>query len=1027
MTLSPTPIGRSATTTTTVSEPTEFPFSSTPSSTSRPTAVRVTTPKTTSFVRSSSLGVTNEQRSKYVQEQRSFGEKREKLVNALDETTVLVKSLAAFNQEKWTIHYPHQLGVTTPNSPRTQPARSASAGPARPDAARRSASLFGDSQHTEDDDDSTTSPSRPGPSRSYSTVETPAKLSAIRTASNDAAPPPHPLSILSLDLKLGQPGSTTASLPALLPSLSHATLSQLLSRRLTSALGHIQSLKLRVSDKSSRILITGDLNAGKSTFVNALLRRDIMPSDQQPCTTLFCEVLDAKGFNDGKEEIHAIRDVEHYDVADKNTYDAYKLEEINDLQDPMTFEDRGIEPYTLLKAFVIDERAPQEQDAASDGTADSPSVPDDDDSFVNPSFIRNGLVSISLIDAPGLNRDTLSTTALFARQSEIDVIVFVVSAENHFTLSAKEFLWNASREKAHVFIVVNKWNGIRDKKRCLRVVGEQIKQLSPKTWENKDELVHFVDAAEVVEGDDDDQEEEVEAGELDGEGQLLQAEMTPFDHLEQSLRSFVLLRRTTSKLAPAKNYLINLLNDLLTLSATNITQASTELEQALKRLEVVKPVHEKLVAQRDEVEDGVDRVEENVVQQVKNQTWSRLERALDFVCEGKVVEPSDNQAQVKSKAGAETAIEGGKLDRLTSLPEWRGVWDLWDWATDVKKTLVKSLEVEIRAAEDEARAQTCDGVERVVNEIGSKFLPSAQEQANGKESHQPQPLPQQERVFRPEVMFAKRRRGVGRLSAKGLSTGLGLGTTGLGVAQTNWTATDFDVSFFDLFDFDKLFHAGQWFNLKFHGGESSNKQQQQQLSKRRRAIKASQHEDDSLETSTILGLGIGSIGMLGGRVIGVKGTLDSLTRFLEMLGSDKVRKWAGPVFGVLTVGLAAYIIVDLPRAIPRNIGRKLVLSLTSAEQQQQQAEDSSSSPSQPITTFSSAHSERISKETRKVLRLAGWDLRERFRNLLEQSEKERKSVEGLVDKSKNALKWLEEFDEKVEKEVQEVEKVDVEV
>ena len=78
-----------------------------------------------------------------------------------------------------------------------------------------------------------------------------------------------------------------------------------------------------------------------------------MPSDQQPCTTLFCEVLDAKGFNSGREEIHAIRDVEKYDVADKSTFDLYKLEDINDLQDPATFEDIGIEPYTMLKAYVI--------------------------------------------------------------------------------------------------------------------------------------------------------------------------------------------------------------------------------------------------------------------------------------------------------------------------------------------------------------------------------------------------------------------------------------------------------------------------------------------------------------------------------------------------------------------------------------------------------------------------------------------------------------------------------------------------
>ncbi|KAK4046696.1 mitofusin [Microbotryomycetes sp. JL201] len=970
-------------------EPSEFPFNDRSVST-------VTTPKTTAFV-GRSLGVTDEQRSRYINEQRSFGDKREILVTALDDTTTLVKSLAAFNQEKWTVHYPHQLGVTMPcsSTQRTSPARSASAGP-RPESVRRSASEFGGEEHATQDDVNM-NVSRPLQMRSYSTVETPVKSSAALAKTD--APPPHPLSILTLDLKLGHPGATTASLPALLPSLSHATLSQLLSRRLTSALGHIQSLRLRVTDKSSRILITGDLNAGKSTFVNALLRRDIMPSDQQPCTTLFCEVLDATAFNDAREEIHAIRDVDAYDATDKSTYDTYTLEEINELQDPLTYDDRGVEPYTMLKAFVIDERAPPQVSLDSDKT--------DEATVANPSFIRNGLVSISLIDAPGLNRDTISTTALFARQSEIDVIVFVVSAENHFTLSAKEFLWNASREKAHVFIVVNKWSGIRDKKRCMRVVGEQIKQLSPKTWENRDELVHFVDAADVV--DDDELSEAAAATADDAE------EMTPFDHLEQSLRSFVLLRRTTSKLAPAKNYLINLLGDLATLAATNVDAASRELEAALERLDIVKPVHEKLMAQRDEVEDGVDRVEETVVQSVRNAAWSRLERALDFVAEGRVVEPltAEETGHRVTRPGSESPAEGGKVLPPRELPAWQGVWNLWEWATEVKKTLVKSLEAEVRAAEDEARAQTSQGVDEVVDDIGSKFLPAG---ADPKQAHQQK---KQERVFRPEVMFAKRRRGLGKLSARGASAGLGLGTGGLGIGST-WTATDFDVSFFDLFDFERLFAAGQWLKLS---SLTSSQSVQKRPSRSKRLIKAA--EDDPLETSAILGLGIGSIGMLGGRVIGVKGTLDSLTRFFEMLGSDKARRWAGPVFGVLTVGLAAYIIVDLPRAIPRNIGRKLALSLTSTEEPDQIHPSSTTPASQQPTTFSSAHADRIAKETRKVLRLAGWDLRERFRAALEQSEKERRQVEGVVDKSRLALTWLAEFDHKVSDEQEIVQAVDV--
>jgi mitofusin len=54
---------------------------------------------------------------------------------------------------------------------------------------------------------------------------------------------------------------------------------------------------------------------------------------------------------------------------------------------------------------------------------------------VPDSLISNGLINVSLIDSPGLNRDLAKTMSIFARQSEIDAVVFVVNAENHFTLS----------------------------------------------------------------------------------------------------------------------------------------------------------------------------------------------------------------------------------------------------------------------------------------------------------------------------------------------------------------------------------------------------------------------------------------------------------------------------------------------------------------------------------------------------------------------------------------------------------------
>ena len=48
--------------------------------------------------------------------------------------------------------------------------------------------------------------------------------------------------------------------------------------------------------------------------------------------------------------------------------------------------------------------------------------------------------------------------ALFSRQEEIDIVVFVVSADDHPTESAHRFLRKESNEQAYLFIVVNKFN-----------------------------------------------------------------------------------------------------------------------------------------------------------------------------------------------------------------------------------------------------------------------------------------------------------------------------------------------------------------------------------------------------------------------------------------------------------------------------------------------------------------------------------------------------------------------------------------
>lgn len=220
-------------------------------------------------------------------------------------------------------------------------------------------------------------------------------LNAVRQSASSLVK--QDFSVLNLNVKLGH--ATTD-----LCTLEKQTISNLLDDKLAQCLRHLDNLRARVSDTSSKVLVTGDLNSGKSTLVNALLKRDLLPADQQPCTSMFCEVLDVT-LNDGVEQVHAIPNVESYNRLDPSTYHVIEMRHLYKV-----ITDQN-DYYKMLKIYARDCRSAQE------------------------SLLHNGVVDIALIDSPGLNTDSVKTTAVFARQEEIDVVVFVVSAENHFTLS----------------------------------------------------------------------------------------------------------------------------------------------------------------------------------------------------------------------------------------------------------------------------------------------------------------------------------------------------------------------------------------------------------------------------------------------------------------------------------------------------------------------------------------------------------------------------------------------------------------
>ncbi|KAL8827531.1 MAG: hypothetical protein Q9191_003128 [Dirinaria sp. TL-2023a] len=615
--------------------------------------------------------------------QLAFNQHRVTLGRAITRT---VETLVDFKVEnaKWPAQYP-PVQARESLSARSDP---------RPGIVHTQSTASGDFHHPTDAAVLRPGPRRAGTSLGERTTGEPsaaAQKSSQETARLITPQAAQEFSILKLDLRVQ--GLTQAEIAH---STDRKTIASLLDGMINQSIRHLQLLKTRIEDTSSKVLVTGDLNAGKSTFCNALLRRKVLPEDQQPCTSIFCEVLDARE-NGGIEEAHAVHKDALYNRNDESTYDVYPLHEL----EKVVTDNKD---YTQCKVYVKDSRS------------------------INESLLNNGIVDISIIDAPGLNSDSLKTTAVFARQEEIDVVVFVVNAANHFTLSAKEFLWNAAMEKAYLFIVVNGFDTIRDKERCERMILEQIATLSPRTFKESSELVHFVSSnaipvapaigpgspgrnggssgggANGSSSDPDKDPSNDEDGPIGKHGEpgspprkdkgKDKEKLQDFEHLEGALRRFVLEKRARSKLAPARTYLLNILTDLNVLATFNQDIAQSELDRVSAELDELEPVYEQSKKARSEVSDGIDKTIEETCGDIYSHTRCTLNTAIARVAEADLGVP------------------------------YSGLFNAFDYADRIKAAMLDQISAAVMGCEEEARSRAVAGV-NTIKSLGILHLGNA--------------------------------------------------------------------------------------------------------------------------------------------------------------------------------------------------------------------------------------------------------------------------------------------------------------
>ncbi|MFT3951591.1 MAG: dynamin family protein [Oscillospiraceae bacterium] len=157
----------------------------------------------------------------------------------------------------------------------------------------------------------------------------------------------------------------------------------------------IKDTLAKTADEHFEVAIVGEFKRGKSTLINALLGKEVLPADVLPATATLNRVTYSKTpyvqveYKDGSSESVEIDKLENYVTKLTNEWE-------------MTAE-------TVREATV----------------------------YYDTDFCRN---NVDIIDTPGLNDDEQMTNVTLSILPEIDAAVFVISANSPFSQFEKDFL-----------------------------------------------------------------------------------------------------------------------------------------------------------------------------------------------------------------------------------------------------------------------------------------------------------------------------------------------------------------------------------------------------------------------------------------------------------------------------------------------------------------------------------------------------------------------------------------------------------
>jgi len=343
-----------------------------------------------------------------------------------------------------------------------------------------------------------------------------------------------------------------------------------------------------------RLMVLGDMKQGKSTLLNVLFGRKLLPCDVKPCTAILTLI---KYGQPEKVTVH---------FKDGHTQS-------------MSFEE-----------FSRDYSIPDDEAKGSYGRKE-PAFPDVNHAEVEYplELLQNG---VEIVDSPGLNDTDERNELSLGYVSSCQAILFVLNATQPCTIDERRYLENFLKGRGlTIFFLINRWDELQ------KEAFDPNDEIEVRKHENAQRQVfksHLQDYC-IVEGTDLYENRVFETSGLNALRACVKGEPmtgTGMPEFIGSLEEFLTEERAVSEFHQARSLMRQTYNRLRETVERRIPMLGQDIEELKSRIQSVQPAFSKLQEIRDEFRDTIKATKEKSAEDIAQSAYnffSQLDKTFE--------------------------------------------------------------------------------------------------------------------------------------------------------------------------------------------------------------------------------------------------------------------------------------------------------------------------------------------------------------------------------------------------------------